>query len=179
MTIDIKQLAMDIIPSEYKPGAYCSKLSKASMPTLTHVEPSPKERISNLLKKLNPQADSENSWAICVNWGGLQRRANSKNWKNNLKSWFILIDKDKLKELSVLEVSFILLHEVGHIHWSMCPEERLKWSKGSEELFADMYAHDQLKKLHGDFIASKILTKRGSAKGFGQMMTKENRKCLM
>lgn len=161
----LEKLVMDIVPEPYTPKkSGTPRDPKDPWPLLTHVEIDDRGNIDKWLKRWSPAKNPERVRAVCINWGHLLKAAGCDDWHEKLHSRFISIRPDT--DLSILGLSFLILHEVGHIHWDNTPEEQLRWVKGNEELFADMFAHDTLRDLYGIEMAQRLLIEYGSAEGF-------------
>jgi len=171
---ELRQLVQEVVPEPYRPAA--SKARKhGPWPLLTDVHYAKDETIDGLLRRYLPdRGPNERIQALCLNWGILSRDAGDPDWEKRLKSHTIML-REHL-DVSVLGLTFIILHEVGHIHWKNAPEERLKWKIDNEELFADMYAHDRIEELHGIETAMELIVKYGSAQGF-QAFARQGKEC--
>ncbi len=70
------------------------------------------------------------------------------------------------------QLIFVLLHEVGHVDYHFCEDEKKKFG-GDTEVYADMFAHDILVKALGFDRGFDMLIKNCSSAGFGKEMLKE------
>lgn len=174
----LQELVQDIVPECYRPPLPSSEERKkdAPWPHLTDVHYAKNETIDSLLKRYLPDSNHDGIQAILVNWGILSRDAGATGWEERMNSRTIMIRENI--DISVLGLSFIILHEIGHIHWENAPAERLKWRVDNEELFADMYAHDRLEELYGIDVAMKIILQYGSAQGFHSFV-QQGKECQM
>jgi len=112
--------------------------------------------------------------AYRLNWGYLMKAAKAKEWEKHTKSCGIWLN-EVVDGLTTMETEFILLHEVGHVDWD-CRKEELSpfWSHAELELYADLYAHDQLAKIYDAPLAKQLLESHGSLHGYGSEESKFN-----
>ena len=164
----LQELVQEIVPAPYTPVA---GNPGGGWPILTDIVFAPSdEKIDYYVKKYAPGTKNlEGVKAICLNWGYLYRDA-GMDGRDAAKSFRVLI-RPSIK-VTVLGLSFIILHEVGHVHWYTDKKARKEWKLGNSELFADMYAHDRLKELYGLMTAATTLSRYGSAEGFAAEIKK-------
>lgn len=65
-------------------------------------------------------------------------------------------------------MTFILLHEIGHVDWHMNADRRSRFDPKEFELYADLYAFEVLSSVRGLDYAIDSLTANASNQGFAQ-----------
>ncbi len=91
---------------------------------------------------------------------------------DKLDDFIIVLSNDILLEEHLI---FVLLHEIGHVDFHFCEDEKKKFG-GDTEVYADIFAHCTLNHLVGFSRSFEMLTRYCSADGFGKEVLKENAK---
>ena len=171
---NLNKLIDDIVPSPYKPGEAFASIKSFSY--VTNIGYLSKAKMSNWIDKDCAGRNTSDIHAIAMNWGVLRKKAGSKTWDESKLSFGIWIREDL--DVPIVALSFIILHEIGHVDWAVRRKELLGWCEENQEVYADTYAYQQLVKLYGKLSAEKTLLSFGSVNGLGSKNS-EDKKCLM
>jgi hypothetical protein len=107
---------------------------------------------------------------ITLDWGALRTSAGLSSESPVVGKYGIFISKTATADRDML--SFILLHEVGHIDWFLKKKtgKEMPRSMGNSDLYADIYAFEVLKGHYGLDEGIKLLRRFGSSRGWSKYL---------
>lgn len=159
-------LVVKLVPEKYRPGSH----DIDNLPTVTNISVMEKDELTKRVAVVFP---GENQTAggkeivtsgVHYNWGLLRKGAKLPDWEKWAKSSAIFIS-DEIAGGN-LHLSFIVLHEIGHVDWNVRREELHFWQHKDEELYCDAYAYEVLKNKYDEETAFIIMQLFGSIDGW-------------
>lgn len=158
------KLVAAIVPEKYKPR----RVVNGQPPYLTNISVMP--YIDFYKRVLNYRSEEElrncTPRGLCLNWGELQLLAKVEKGKEWLRSHTIYLC-DSFPG-GTLQLSFVILHEIGHIDFNL----RESKPKINSDLYADSYAFQQLADIYDMNLAFTLLNLYGSEKGWQERRKK-------
>ena len=147
----VDEVVAKYVPEEYKPGG------------LVAYKMAPELAFYNLCKSWGKQPlDDKFIGALIFDINEIEKTVGIRPAKEDFVVYIneAITNEDKL--------TFIVLHEVGHLHWQLKRSELTRWSDDKEELHSDFYAFERIVEVAGMEKAISVLQKvNGSINGFG------------
>jgi len=161
-------LVKELVPEEYRPQKY---IPENIPPVVTNISIIEKESFLEMISNGGPllNVDPERTFGLQINWGILRERARVPGFERWNKSHAVFLREDLIKIPGTMQLSFVILHEVGHVAWHLKRDGSLSmWEEEDEELYCDIFAYEQLKAVRGEDVAYLILQLCGSADGWNR-----------
>lgn len=173
----LDEMVRRIVPAAYQPIGKDNKgvFGSGRPPYITHFSVHPLEKFKHKLAYYYKPEELEKMGrvqAATVNWGLFMLRAGRPKWEDYVKYSYVFFNEE-MHDFSSFKLEFVLLHEVGHADWH-ANYEKLKtlWKKEECELYADLYATEQLAQLYDRDLAQTMLKLFGTE---WNRVQKENR----
>lgn len=115
----------------------------------------PAETIESISTNLLSGRNSSCIMALCIDLNKMKGSAGKDNFIIMIRSDILLED----------QLRYILLHEIGHIDWHYNTLLASRFKSNEQELYADFFAHETLRKRYGMDRAVDLSCLYGSAQG--------------